>query len=158
MSQYFPDFPSRTGSARSGSIRIGDAERDEAVSVLSEHFVAGRLTQDEFEDRSDQATRARYSGDLEPLFSDLPDLAAPQQWSPGTRVGPQRSRPGPTPPFVFFLPLLMMVLVLTAITLAGPWILLTLFWVVMASGMFSHARRHRHYGPSHHYHQYRGRR
>ena len=32
------------------------------------------LTQDEFEERSDQATRARYTDDLSPLFADLSGL------------------------------------------------------------------------------------
>jgi len=38
-------------------IRVSDAERDQAIAELSEHFQAGRLTQDEFDDR--RAKRSR---------------------------------------------------------------------------------------------------
>jgi len=53
-------------------IRVSDAERDQAVAELSEHFQAGRLTQDEFDDRSGLALKARTGTDLGGLFGDLP--------------------------------------------------------------------------------------
>ena len=60
--------------ARSGGpqVRIGDAERDQAVTALGEHFVAGRLSKEELDERADAAWAARTSGDLAPLFRDLP--------------------------------------------------------------------------------------
>ena len=80
-----------------GDIRVSDAERDQAVAELSEHFQAGRLTQDEFDDRSGQALRARTGTDLSGLFKDLPPRgmaparpafpAAEQEFTPG---GPPR--------------------------------------------------------------------
>jgi hypothetical protein len=128
MSQHLPD--------RTGPLRIGDAERDQAVAVLSDHFVAGRLTQEEFEERSDQATRARYTDDLSRLFADLPDPAASQPgrqtWSPGFRPDPQSFRPGP-PPFLWLLPVLMVGVVVGTISLAAPWILWMLFWIALFS-------------------------
>ena len=137
MSQHLPD--------RTGPIRIGDAERDQAVAMLSEHFVAGRLTQEEFEERSDQATRARYADDLAPLFTDLPEPAAsqpgPRTWSPGFRPGPQRFRPGP-PPFLLLLPVLMVGLLVGTVFLAAPGILWVLFWIALFSGPYSHHRWH----------------
>jgi hypothetical protein len=57
-------------------IRVSDAERDQAVAELSEHFQSGRLTQDEFEDRSGRALEARTGGDLSELFTDLPGRSA----------------------------------------------------------------------------------
>lgn len=42
-----------------GDNRMSDAERDQAVAMLSEHFQAGRLTQEDFEDRSGRALQAR---------------------------------------------------------------------------------------------------
>lgn len=54
-------------------IRIGDAERDTAVSALQEHHAAGRLTLDEFNDRLQSALGARTDVDLESLFVDLPE-------------------------------------------------------------------------------------
>jgi hypothetical protein len=140
MSQHLP--------IRTGPIRIGDAERDQAVAVLSDHFVAGRLTQEEFEERSDQATRARYADDLSPLFADLPDPTAASQpglqaWSPGFRPSPQRFRPVP-PAFLLLAPMLMVGLVIATVSLAAPWILLVLFWIAMLSGPYNHRRQHHH--------------
>jgi Domain of unknown function (DUF1707) len=56
----------------SGGIRVSDADRDQAIAELSEHFQAGRLTQEEFEDRSGRALQARTGDDLTALFTDLP--------------------------------------------------------------------------------------
>jgi DUF1707 SHOCT-like domain len=55
-----------------GDIRVSDAERDQAIAELSEHFQSGRLTQDEFDDRSGRALKARTGTDLGGLFGDLP--------------------------------------------------------------------------------------
>jgi hypothetical protein len=56
----------------SGGIRVSDADRDQAIAELSEHFQAGRLTQEEFEERSGRALQARTGDDLAGLFTDLP--------------------------------------------------------------------------------------
>lgn len=55
-----------------GEIRVSDAERDQALAELSEHFQTGRLTQDEFDERSGLALKARTGNDLNALFGDLP--------------------------------------------------------------------------------------
>jgi hypothetical protein len=62
-----------------GELRVSDADRDRAVTELSEHFQAGRLTSDELDERSGQALRARTGNDLAELFGDLPrpEAAAP---------------------------------------------------------------------------------
>ena len=68
-----------------GGIRVSDAERDLAVTELSEHFQFGRLTQDEFDDRSALALAARTGADLSGLFTDLPrraQLAVPPAADP----------------------------------------------------------------------------
>jgi len=70
-----------TRSFPRGDIRVSDAERDQAVAELSEHFQAGRLTPDEFEERSGRALQARTGTDISGLFADLPPrrvAAAPQ--------------------------------------------------------------------------------
>jgi Domain of unknown function (DUF1707) len=54
------------------SLRIADADRDQLVSELREHAVAGRLTADELEERSGSAYKATTRGDLEKLKADLP--------------------------------------------------------------------------------------
>jgi Domain of unknown function (DUF1707) len=61
-----------TKSFPSGGIRVSDADRDQAIAELSEHFQAGRLTQEEFEERSGQALQAKTGNDLAALFTDLP--------------------------------------------------------------------------------------
>jgi hypothetical protein len=77
----------------SGDLRVSDAERDRAISELSEHCQAGRLTADEFDERSSQALQARTGKDLAGLFVDLPrDRAAvtslpPAGPAPAVRMG-----------------------------------------------------------------------
>lgn len=53
-------------------IRIGDAERSEAISLLGDHYAAGRLDQDEFNERMDKASKAKTAVILLELFNDLP--------------------------------------------------------------------------------------
>ena len=55
-----------------GDLRVSDAERDLAVSELSRAFEAGRLTAEEFNDRSEQAFAARTGNELVALLADLP--------------------------------------------------------------------------------------
>jgi hypothetical protein len=55
---------------------VSDVERDQAVAELSEHYQAGRLTLEEFDDRSSLALRAQTGNDLSTLFADLPQGAA----------------------------------------------------------------------------------
>jgi hypothetical protein len=61
----------------SGSMRVSDADRDRAIAELSEHYQAGRLTTEEFEDRTGRALQARTTADLAALFTDLPRRQAP---------------------------------------------------------------------------------
>jgi hypothetical protein len=68
------DTPS--SNSQRGAIRVSDAERDQAVAELSEHYQAGRLTLEEFDDRSSRALSARTGNDLSALFGDLPKGAA----------------------------------------------------------------------------------
>ena len=59
-----------------GDLRVSDADRDRAQSELSEAFRVGRITADEFDQRSGQALRARTGKELTALLADLP-LAGP---------------------------------------------------------------------------------
>ena len=61
-----------TNGFPSGGIRVSDADRDQAIAELSEHFQAGRLTQEEYEERSGRALQARTGDDLAAQFTDLP--------------------------------------------------------------------------------------
>jgi hypothetical protein len=79
-----------------GDIRVSDADRDAAIAELSEHFQVGRLTHDEFEERSGLALRARTGNDLSELFTDLPPTAAAAQPSSATQP-PGAPHPDPSP-------------------------------------------------------------
>ena len=56
-----------------GDLRIGSAERDEALAALAEHHAAGRLDANDYEDRRGRAIDALVRRDLTSLFVDLPD-------------------------------------------------------------------------------------
>jgi hypothetical protein len=66
-----------------GDLRVGDADRDQALCELSEAFQAGRITADEFDQRSQLALSAHTGKELTALLADLPhdhtqaDLTAP---------------------------------------------------------------------------------
>ena len=78
----------QTGTYPRADLRLSDAERDQAVAELGEHFQAGRLTQEEFDDRSGRALQARTGRDLTGLFTDLPRPAAAEPWAGGPVYGP----------------------------------------------------------------------
>lgn len=122
-------------------IRIGDTERDQAVSALGDHFAAGRLTKDEFDERAGQAMQARFGTDLAPLFVDLPrrQPAAPT---------PPRAAGGP-PPWMFLswlLPVLVVGAVAGAILFHAPFLLWALIWLAVIGKLTGHRRRQRRYG------------
>jgi Domain of unknown function (DUF1707) len=71
------DMSTATKGYPSGSMRVSDADRDRAIAELSEHYQAGRITTEEFEDRSGRALQARTTADLADLFTDLPRRQAP---------------------------------------------------------------------------------
>jgi hypothetical protein len=55
-----------------GDLRVCDADRDRALGELSDAFQAGRITPDEFDQRSRQALDARTGKELVALLADLP--------------------------------------------------------------------------------------
>ena len=63
--------------------RASDAEREQVVVRLREASAEGRLTLEEFAERTALAYRARSHAELEPLTADLPEAAAPA--APATR-------------------------------------------------------------------------
>ena len=60
------------GNHPSVQMKASDADRDAVLSDLSKHFQAGRLTGEEFEDRTGRALAARTWGELGDLLQDLP--------------------------------------------------------------------------------------
>lgn len=117
-------------------VRIGDAERDAAVSALGEHFVAGRLTKDELDERADAAWSARTSGDLARLFTDLPMLQpAPRPRPPRRQVQRRSWWLGVRLSWVFAL------LLVLAVTGHVPWLALAFFALLWWGGLFSGLHR-----------------
>jgi Domain of unknown function (DUF1707) len=55
-------------------LRASDEERELAASQLREHYAAGRLSEEELNDRLDAVYGARTAGDLRTLLADLPAL------------------------------------------------------------------------------------
>jgi hypothetical protein len=100
---------------RSGSrytLRIGHAERDEAAAHLREHFVAGRLTFEEFIDRLDAALTAKTQDQISRLMADLPRI-----YRPTPRPAP-RDEPGIIGRYAAVALLAVLVLLwMTAVTL-----------------------------------------
>lgn len=55
--------------------RVSDTERSEIADLLAKHYADGRLDQVEFNERVDQAMKAKTRADFRGLLDDLPDLA-----------------------------------------------------------------------------------
>ncbi|MEO3869066.1 DUF1707 domain-containing protein [Nonomuraea sp. B12E4] len=53
-------------------LRIGDAEREQTMAALREHFAQGRLTHEELDERLDQTLAAKTARDLAKVTADLP--------------------------------------------------------------------------------------
>lgn len=58
-------------------VRIGTAEKEQAVELLTRHLGEGRLSLAEFGDRCSQVEAARTARELAVLFADLPALSPP---------------------------------------------------------------------------------
>ncbi len=56
---------------------VADADRASAADEMRQHYDAGRLTLDEFEDRLSEVNAARTRGDLEHAFRQLPRTEPP---------------------------------------------------------------------------------
>lgn len=78
-----------------GKLRIGDAEREDAVKRLGAHYEAGRLTADEHNERVGQALEAKTAADLNALFDDLPEGQPPFGAAPGAPGGGDQAWNGP---------------------------------------------------------------
>ena len=141
-----PYGPMDSRPSQKTQLRIGDAERDRAVAALGDHFAAGRLTNEEFEQRMEQAIKARFNDDLEPLFVDLPRTVEPH-------VEPKPQQHADIPlawAAMFWLaPLFVITAVVAAVVLSAPWLVWIFLWMFMITGLFRHRRRY--VGPRHYY-------
>src|SRR5215467_11964606 len=80
-------------------VRIGDAERDEALRLLGEHLAAGRLDLEEHSERSSRLISARTRGQIRAVFTDLPDPHPSLDSPPSAPVAkkPEPSQPPAVP-------------------------------------------------------------
>lgn len=106
--------------------RLTDGDRDAALDRLADHYAAGRLDKDEFDERSDAVWTARTGADLAPIFADL---------QPRASAAPRRPRPGrwrhrSSLPLA---PVLVLVIALAVIT-SIPVVLLVLLGFLLVSG------------------------
>jgi DUF1707 SHOCT-like domain len=138
MSDTFPARPdpspaaaSPTGARPAGPnpadlLRVGDAERQEAVAALGEHFAAGRLDQDEYDTRVQAAYASRTRVDLQGLFGDLPEPAPfrplPPQPQPGWQAGrvARDRRPRPVLAGLPVFPVLLVLAIVASALLRFP--------------------------------------
>ena len=134
-----PYGPMDSKPAQKTQLRIGDAERDRAIAALGDHFAAGRLSTEEFEQRMDQAIKARYNDDLEPLFVDLPRTAEPTH---GAEVAASGRMPLAWSAMFWLAPLLVICAVVAAVVLSAPWLVWIFLWMFLITGLFRHRRRY----------------
>ena len=109
------------------SMRISDAERTEAADLLSKHYGDGRLDEAEFNQRLDQAMRAKTYADLSGLFDDLPRTETEAAEAPRVPA-PRRGHHHPTRLF------LMVALVIAAAVVAGhavAWFATAWIWLAL---------------------------
>lgn len=129
----------------SPSVRVGTAEREQAAAALGEHFAAGRLELDEYDERVSRAYAAKTAADLVVLFADLP---RPQ---PAPPARPQRERRRPRPVF----PALLLAAVVVAVVIVATTHMIPFFVFPALFFLFIHHRRGGYgppgYGPRRHY-------
>jgi Domain of unknown function (DUF1707) len=64
------------------ALLVSDREREYTVDLLRGHWISGRLTAEEFEQRVDEAWRARFAADLWQALRALPAPAPPPSFAP----------------------------------------------------------------------------
>jgi len=134
---YRPDRHTEPRPDLRPDMRLSDADREDAIARLSEHYAAGRLDKDEFDERSDAVWTARTGADLAPVFADL-QAHRPAPTGRGPQFGPWGRRGWfPLP----FLPVLFVLIALTVITHI-PFVLLALVGCLF---VFGRRRRRSHW-------------
>jgi len=133
MDDFSAPVPRTTAASGPGGLRIGDAERERAATAIGEHYAAGRLDREEFDDRLTRAYAARTGADLAPLFADLPE---PRPFGrPLDPLPDRRPRPRPAgPPVAALLLVVLLIGLATAGALHGhpPFLLFGLWWLLVA--------------------------
>ena len=108
-------------------LRISDAERAEVADLLSKHYGDGRLDQAEFNERLDQAMKARTYADLDGILVDLPRTEAEASEAPKATA---RRRHEHRPLRLLVLTVFIVVAV-AAVAHALVWSLSTWVWLLL---------------------------
>ena len=117
-------------------LRASDAERERAAESLRQHHADGRLTTEEFEERTERAYAATTLGDLDKLFGDLPRVRASDS---------KRDAPRPwlwRPPLA--LPILALVTLAIVTSAHGLWLAWPLMFFVLLRFAGPHRRAAHH--------------
>ena len=120
-------------SPQQPEMRIGDSDREAAVTALGDHYAAGRLTKEEYDERAGRAFAAKTASELWPLFADLPRPQAARATS-GPAQAP-RVPAGSRPVWwggAWMAPLLLVVVALVVLTHLPLFLLLVVGWVFLA--------------------------
>jgi hypothetical protein len=130
-------------------LRIGDAEREAALTALGEHYAAGRLSKDEFDERTAAALTAPTLSTLAPLFLDLP---APHAAGSTVSTTPATGRPRParSPSRTlrrqgwYPIPILPVIVLLVALRVADliPWFVFAIVAWLWCFGRFHRSYHH----------------
>lgn len=120
------------------TLRVGDEDRERAARQLGDHYAAGRLDKDEYDERLERAFAARTGAELTVLFRDLPqERPATGRPLPAFHDYPRRGHHGPGLPF---LPVLL-ILIGVSIFTGNGWV----FWIglgmLLLARNFQRARR-----------------
>jgi hypothetical protein len=78
MNKQLKSPSSNTITEGRATFRLSTAEKDQAVARLQSAFGDGRLDEKDFEDRMEKMLISKTHGELDLLFSDLPDLLPPK--------------------------------------------------------------------------------
>jgi DUF1707 SHOCT-like domain len=119
------------------TLRVGDEDRERAARKLGDHYAAGRLDKDEYDERLERAFSARTGGELTALFSDLPQERQAQGRPLPAFHDYDRRHHGHRVPF---LPVLL-ILIGVAIFTSNAWVVWIGLGVLLLTRKFQRARR-----------------
>jgi hypothetical protein len=118
---------------RDRQLRVGNDEREAVAGILRSEHVAGRLDNDEFDERLGRCLVARTYGELDELIADFPVAEAERRQS---RQVAWRWRPWP----LMFLPMIALAIVLSHGRVA--WLVVPFFfWFVVRPFAWGYGRR-----------------
>lgn len=86
-------IPQRMGSGGPDNVRASDAEREQIIEQLQQHYVDGRITAEELSERTEHIYASRTRGALAEVLNDLPVLNQPAATSTTARQDRPRRRP-----------------------------------------------------------------